>query len=351
MIAPDELAALRSRIALDDLIGRKVALKRKGREFAGLCPFHNEKTPSFYVIPEKGFFHCFGCGAHGDAIAWLMRIENLSFAESCIELGALPTTGRRAVEMSPERKRAQRDQDIAEARRQFAEASATKRGGVELYFTSRYLSTKNIPPSIREHPGLYCDRTHGERPALVAASKTSDGRITAVQRIWLEDKWIIDEFGGSPKGSRIAGAHKKTRGELFDGCVRLGPASDYLGLAEGIETGWSAMTTYRVPVWVTLGTARLGMPAHWWTKEEGAAPQWRKERPPTIWIPPGVRHLVIFADNGETGEVCADYASWWWTRQGLHTEVCLPPAGVSDWADVARETALAQTARALQMAV
>jgi len=79
---PQFLDDLRSRIGLADLIGRRVKLTRKGREHTGLCPFHNEKTPSFSVSEEKGFFHCFGCGAHGDIIGFAMRIENLSFPEA-----------------------------------------------------------------------------------------------------------------------------------------------------------------------------------------------------------------------------------------------------------------------------
>ena len=79
---PQFLDELRSRIGLADLIRRRVKLTRKGREHTGLCPFHNEKTPSFSVSEEKGFFHCFGCGAHGDIIGFAMRIENLSFPEA-----------------------------------------------------------------------------------------------------------------------------------------------------------------------------------------------------------------------------------------------------------------------------
>lgn len=56
-----------------------VTLKRAGSGLVGLCPFHSEKTPSFHVVPEKGFFHCFGCGAGGDVISFIMRMENLEY--------------------------------------------------------------------------------------------------------------------------------------------------------------------------------------------------------------------------------------------------------------------------------
>ena len=79
---PRFLDELRDRTALVDLIGRKVSLQRRGREHTGLCPFHKEKTPSFTVNEEKGFYHCFGCGQHGDAISFVMETESLSFPEA-----------------------------------------------------------------------------------------------------------------------------------------------------------------------------------------------------------------------------------------------------------------------------
>src|SRR3546814_9080470 len=73
MALPDRfLDEIRSRTGLAEVVGRRVRLIRKGREFSGLCPFHNEKTPSFTVSEEKGFYHCFGCGAHGDVIRFVI---------------------------------------------------------------------------------------------------------------------------------------------------------------------------------------------------------------------------------------------------------------------------------------
>ena len=77
--ATDEI---RARIDLVDLIGAHVRLTKSGRSFKGLCPFHEEKTPSFHVNPERGMWHCFGCGEHGDCFTFLMRLETLSFPEA-----------------------------------------------------------------------------------------------------------------------------------------------------------------------------------------------------------------------------------------------------------------------------
>ena len=70
---------LLDRADITQIIGERVKLKRAGREYKGLCPFHNEKTPSFTVSPEKGFFHCFGCGAHGSALSFMMQHDRLDF--------------------------------------------------------------------------------------------------------------------------------------------------------------------------------------------------------------------------------------------------------------------------------
>src|SRR5690242_5001370 len=79
---PYFLEELRRRLSLANAVQRRVKLQRRGREFVGLCPFHKEKTPSFSVVEEKGFYHCFGCGAHGDVISFTMQTGNLSFPEA-----------------------------------------------------------------------------------------------------------------------------------------------------------------------------------------------------------------------------------------------------------------------------
>ncbi len=79
---PSFLDELRGRLSLATVVGRQVRLTKKGREHSGLCPFHNEKSPSFTVNEDKGFYHCFGCGAHGDVIAFEMQTHHLSFPEA-----------------------------------------------------------------------------------------------------------------------------------------------------------------------------------------------------------------------------------------------------------------------------
>jgi DNA primase len=101
------LEELRRRLSLANVVSRRVKLQRRGREFVGLCPFHKEKTPSFSVVEEKAFYHCFGCGAHGDVISFTMQTGSLSFPEAVEALAR--EAGLEVPKATPEeRERAQR---------------------------------------------------------------------------------------------------------------------------------------------------------------------------------------------------------------------------------------------------
>ena len=95
---------LRARLSLVDVIGRRVPLVKKGQNYWGCCPFHNEKTPSFSVNEEKGFYHCFGCGAHGDIISFTMNTEHVEFKTALQELADMAGIKMPTVQQkSPER--------------------------------------------------------------------------------------------------------------------------------------------------------------------------------------------------------------------------------------------------------
>ena len=81
-ISDDKIEEVRARADIVEIIGAHVRLRRTGRNFTGLCPFHQEKTPSFSVNPERGFFHCFGCGTGGTVFNFMMQIEGLAFPDA-----------------------------------------------------------------------------------------------------------------------------------------------------------------------------------------------------------------------------------------------------------------------------
>jgi hypothetical protein len=106
---PQRIDAVKARVALSALIGRVVAMRQRGREWSGLCPFHQEKSPSFTVNDEKGFYHCFGCGAHGSVIDFVMNHEGLEFMpalerlEGDAGLAAESATRRESTKRAPDR--------------------------------------------------------------------------------------------------------------------------------------------------------------------------------------------------------------------------------------------------------
>jgi len=114
---PQFLDEIRTRISVSDVVGRRVKLTRRGREFVGLSPFNPEKTPSFTVNDQKGFYHCFSSGEHGDIFAWVMRMEGLSFPKAVERLAA--DAGLEVPKESPaERQQAERRaglHDVVEA--------------------------------------------------------------------------------------------------------------------------------------------------------------------------------------------------------------------------------------------
>lgn len=107
-LSPQWLDELRARVSLSSLIGRTTKLQKAGHEYKACCPFHDEKSPSFTVSDQKGFYHCFGCGAHGDAIRWMTDQRGLPFIDAVKELASeagmeMPAADPRAAQMAQQR--------------------------------------------------------------------------------------------------------------------------------------------------------------------------------------------------------------------------------------------------------
>lgn len=110
-IPPRFMQELRDRLALSEVIGRHVRILRAGREFKACCPFHHEKSPSFYINDDKQFYHCFGCQAHGDVVEFTMRHNNLSFIEAVESLAA--QAGMQVPRASPQEiERSKKEKDL-----------------------------------------------------------------------------------------------------------------------------------------------------------------------------------------------------------------------------------------------
>ena len=158
-VTPGFIDELRSRLSLSDLVGRRVKLVPKGGRLAGLCPFHNEKTPSFYVNDSEGFYHCFGCGANGDMITWLRETDGLEFIEAVRQLSEMaglpmPADDRTSGEAAQQRKAAV---DACEAAAAFYSSSLARPDGAA---ASRYLASRGLSDQvIRDFRLGYAPRT------------------------------------------------------------------------------------------------------------------------------------------------------------------------------------------------
>ena len=128
---PAFLDEIRARVPLAEVIQRRTRLVKRGREYTGLCPFHNEKSPSFTVNEEKGFFHCFGCGVHGDVIGFVMQSQNMGFLDAIEALAG--EAGLEVPKATPqEREKAVRQKTLGEvmdAACAFYQSQLTTRAG------------------------------------------------------------------------------------------------------------------------------------------------------------------------------------------------------------------------------
>lgn len=246
---------VRERLPVSAVVGRVVALRKSGSEMIGLCPFHNEATPSFTVSDKKGFCHCFGCGAHCDAIGFVMRRQGLHFREA-VELlesqNGLAHLRAAAPAPAPVKARQAADEGKAKAvQRIWAQTVPLAAGGiVDRYLRGRCL----VPPSeygigdaalnggwpvdLRFHGGLWHPDVRRELPAMVAAQRQPDGRLTAVHRTYLKVTGVGVTKAGTEKDKIMLG---EVRGTF----IRLSPDSDRMLGGEGIETSLSAMQLFR----------------------------------------------------------------------------------------------------------
>lgn len=245
---------IRARIPVSKVVGRVVELKKAGKEFTGLCPFHNERTPSFTVNDGKGFYHCFGCGEHGNAIDFVVRRQGLEF-KAAVEL-LESENGLRSLQaarpaLPPPKVRQQEDVKKDEAvRRIWRETVPLAPGGI----VDRYLRGRGlVPPSdygfgdasinggwpvdLRFCVDLWHGKAKVKLPGMVAAMRKA-GQLGAVHRTYLK----VTGVGVTKAGTE---SDKLMFGDVPGCCILLGPVDDKMIGGEGIETSLSAMQLYR----------------------------------------------------------------------------------------------------------
>lgn len=280
-ITPEELDRLKRSVNIADLIAPHVQkMTRLGREFSACCPFHGDKTPSFSIVPDKGFYHCFGCGAHGDVVSWLIKFEGLTFNEAMSRLrGDTPAPKGKICRAAPaplddEEEARRREKKIAAARKIWSEARPAFGTIVEKYLASRGLSGVMIPPTIRFHPAVWNAEVNMTLPAMVGCV-VARNQIVGVHRTYL----LPD---GSGK-ARVKAA-KKMLGSCRGGHVRLADHGPRLAIAEGIETALSIQKACpSLAVWAALSLGNMDAE-----------------------VPKTVRDLILCIDQDEKDRAAAD---------------------------------------------
>ena len=165
MIPDDSVEEVRNRADIVDLIGEVVPLTKSGKDFKGQCPFHDDRSPSFYVVPSKGIYNCFGCGEHGDIFTFVMKRHGLDFVEAVKAVGH-----RFGVEVREIRGKRPEDDprrplfEAAAFARDFFQQSLAAEGGEP---ARRYLEQRGVTPEVAERfqIGFAPDAWHDLRDA------------------------------------------------------------------------------------------------------------------------------------------------------------------------------------------
>lgn len=286
-----DFAALKA-LKLSAVIGQSIKLRRAGREWTGLCPFHGERTPSFTVNDDKGFAHCFGCGWHGDVADFVAGLAGCGLREAVERLGAgdLPVATVPTAPAEPER------DTTAEAILIWRSAGPIAGTPAEAYLRGRGLDLR-LPESLR-----FARLRYGKqiRPCLIALVANAQDKIGGIQRTFVRED-------GSGKAD--VPAPKLSLGRIGGGAIRLAPAAGMLVVTGGLEDGLTLQQELGQAVWAATGEGNMA----------------------TLVLPLGVQSVVIGADRDDSGEAHAKRAADAFALQGRSVRIIRPMPGHKDF--------------------
>lgn len=330
------LDRLRHATPISVWVARRVTLKRTGKVLSGLCPFHNERSASFTVDDQRATFHCFGCGARGDAFGWVMRTEGLNFPQAVERVAAeagipLPERPRHAPPPAPEppepaapRAPTQREMEAAERRAWHIGAAMRiwQAAGPLDSIAAAYLGRRHLWPipdaahAVLRSACLKHPATGQVHPVMLALVQGADGAPRAVHRTYLTQqgtKLSGQDEHGNPINAKLA------LGPIDGSAIRLSPAVAHLGFAEGIETALAAWRLTGIPCWACISATELA-----------------RQAPPM-----DVVTATIFADRDDpkgkpegTGLRAARALQAALKAQGVGADIRLPREPWGDYADV-----------------
>lgn len=323
-IPPEHIDALRERTKLSDHVGKRVLLVERGGEYSGLCPFHTEKSPSFTVNDTKGFYHCFGCGAHGNIYDWLMGQVGMTFIDAVkflegetglddpVQAAKAREDLEKARQLRAEAEARKSEKDLQRALEIWKDGRSAAQSAVSLYLRGRGLELPAKSP-IKCHPSLpywHCRKGSktpeimGRYPAMLAAIQGTDGRFIGLHQTYLS----LDNGGKvkipDPDDPGCFLKPKKMKGSVMGGAIRLTAPAPFMAVAEGIE---NALTVLKAkPDWAVWVAGSLGNicgrgedkgPPHPAKVNKFLPSEEPDMKSTAIWLPDMVEEVLIVADN------------------------------------------------------
>ena len=344
----DDRAAVRGRVDLVSYVGQSVKLTRRGNLHTGCCPFHFEKTGSFKIYEREGFFHCFGCGAHGDVITFAMRFHGLTFPEAMAGLmdrAGILSDSPQARDWAQEQREhearieserlAHQAQERAKATQIYGQRQPATGTLVQDYFASRGLSVPVgafpvlgfLPAAkywVEDDDTDMGFRLIGFFPAIVAPFHHCLTRdLTGVHLTFLNADGTKLVHADPVTGEILN--PRKIRGSFSGAAIMMRRPSLYLGIGEGWETVASVFQASlclpkdhplrALPVWAAGSLDNLAGRGRGRGGAHPDDPTGKRRLPsidfdpdwPGVMPPPGVQYPVLLED-GDTKDLAAGHA-------------------------------------------
>ena len=294
-----DITALKAATPISAVIAPHVKLFRAGREWKACCPFHEDRSPSFTVNDDKGFFHCFGCGAHGDVLDFVQAMQNVDLRKAAeIVVGRAPSTG-----FAPAKTGRTREADEENRERALSiweSASPIAATPAETYLRARGLICA-LPDCLR-----FARLQYGKRGqfynCLVALSVSAEGIATGIQRTFLND---------AGTGKANVPKAKLSLGRISGSAIRLAPPARELVVCEGLEDGLTLQQELGSATWAAAGVGNHK----------------------SMRLPLGVRSVIIGADNDDSGIAGASAAAERFRAEGRSVRIIYPLDGHKDFND------------------
>lgn len=307
-MAQFDLDAIRS-TPIVEVISQRIPLQKRGQTYCTCCPFHTDRTPSLYVYPDTNRYWCFGCGAKGNPIDFVMEYDGVDFRGAAERVGGCQTPSGHLGSVS----KVPKGRGNSGAAQKLWQNAGPIRGTIaERYLANRGLYPEEFPsePPLRFARILHPE-TRRYHPAMLSSLTDLDGNLTGIQRTFLTDD-----------GHKLAGAKAKlSLGAIRGNATKLGNGTNSLIICEGLEDGLSVWV--KAPpdtaVWVAAGASNIC----------------------GINLPLQTSTVTIASDNDPAGRSSAEAATKAYGQPGRTVKIVSPLPEFKDFNEMLQKGCLA----------